>query len=226
MVTGTSEAYAGLHVRHVIKISVQDTQLRRTECSAIVANVSGSGESRAAARASCRVLAATLYELETGRMANQLQICHDRSGAPRIRCEGNSYSYRVSLSHSGDWVAVALSSHVDVGIDVEQIDRTRPTDKFGAFLGWNGNLSDPVAFYNKWTLWEACFKAVQGRALTECEEAFRSLDDSAGAGAMAQANGWASFRDCWEDTISYTLVTRDDPIGAVPKSLNVQTLVK
>lgn len=220
------KAHAGLKARHVIEISLLDAQSMRKTCSAIVAHVPGAGRSRSAARASCRELVATLYHLDTGADARRLQICHDRAGAPLIRFGEELSSHRISLSHSGDWVAVALSNDVDVGIDVERIDRTRRTDKFGAFLGWSGDFSDPAKFYSKWTLWEACFKALEDSVLTECSEVFEALDRPVDPGSMSASGEWASYRGGWNDQISYSLVTRDQPGRKAARSFVVHSREK
>lgn len=193
-------------------------------CSAIVASVPGAGRSRSAARASCRELAAALFSRDTGCRAHRMQICHDPAGAPQLWCDGVHSNHKISLSHSGDWVAVALSNKVNVGIDVEQIDKTRSTEKFGAFLGWNGNLSDPVEFYSKWTLWEACYKTVRGNVLAECNKVFEALDQTAEDTSISQACEWASFQGRWRDQISYTLVTHDERSGGAVKSFFVRNV--
>ena len=209
MFTGASEAHIGLNARHLIEITVLDSQSQRVEGRAIVARVSGADQSRSAARASCRRLASALYEQDTGDGNRQLQIRHEPDGAPLLTCDGEPTGHRISVSHSGDWVAVALSSRVDVGIDVERIDHARPTEKYGALLGWKGDLADAVGFFSKWTLWEACFKVVKGETFAKFKEGFDLLDDCAGIRPVNQVPEWASFRGLWNDTVSYALVTRD-----------------
>ena len=209
MFTGASEARIDLNARYLIEITVLDSQSQRVEGRAIVARVSGAGRSRSAARALCHRLAGALYEQEAGDGNRQLQIRHEPDGSPLLTCEGEPTGHRISVSHSGDWVAVALSSHVDIGIDVERIDPARPIEKYGALLGWKGDLADAVEFYSRWTLWEACFKVVQGETFAKFKEGFDLLDDCAGIRPVNQVREWASFRGLWNDTVSYALVTRD-----------------
>lgn len=139
-----------------------------------------------------------------------------------MQCDGAISGHSISVSHSGDWIAVALSPHVDVGIDVELIDRSRPTEKYEALLGWVSISSDPVAFYSKWTLWEACFKAIRGTSLAECNEAFQLLCDDASGNSGSQVREWAHFGGHCADAICFSLVIRDSAGSDAEKSFIIR----
>lgn len=66
-----------------------------------------------------------------------------------------------SISHSGAWVAAAVSGCGPVGVDIE--DRSRPRDwvALAEFAGWpeEAACADADAFLRRWTLGEAWLKA-------------------------------------------------------------------
>mgnify|MGYP001544508212 FL=1 len=195
----------------IIEVAIANPKSLEGECRALIAKVPGACKSRAAARAACHTVASLLYNLKNDAAEPQLEIVHDLAGAPRIRRGGKLCISKVSVSHSGDWVAVALCDGADVGIDVERINRNRQTGRLSAFLGWGEELIDPIDFYARWTLWEACFKAVRGKTPVKCKEAFDILIQSTRPDLLNQAMEWSAYQGQWEEAISYALVTRGPP---------------
>jgi len=62
----------------------------------------------------------------------------------------------LSLSHSGDFVALATDDE-PVGVDVEKIEQTRDFQKIAQRMKF-GNCADSKEFCTKWTAYEADFK--------------------------------------------------------------------
>lgn len=88
-------------------------------------------------------------------------------GAPQLLAAPASGSWYFSLSHSGDWLACAVSQQ-PVGVDVECSDRTRDFPALNEWMHEPQVLQDMPAdpgeqqawFYAQWTLKEAWFKQV------------------------------------------------------------------
>ena len=87
---------------------------------------------------------------------------HD-DGRPRLVVDGAPSSLSLSLSHSGDWLAIALAT-VPVGIDVELPRRQRDLHALARFtfspdeVASLDGLDEPAysgAFHRLWTLKEA-----------------------------------------------------------------------
>lgn len=110
-----------------------------------------------------RLLRHLLHEA-TGIAEDEWRIVKDESGKPRAIADRGGAPPDVSLSHSGDWVAAAMSTVGPVGIDIECRRPGRDIvgiaeAAFGigerATVGQGGD----DAFYRIWTLREAMAKA-------------------------------------------------------------------
>lgn len=81
---------------------------------------------------------------------------------------GAADGWEVSVSHSGEWVVLALAGGVPVGVDVERVSDSRDLDGLAAFTladaerrEW-GTLPEPErvgAFFGYWARKEALLKA-------------------------------------------------------------------
>lgn len=88
-------------------------------------------------------------------------------GAPQLLAAPVSDPWYFSLSHSGDWLACAVS-HQPVGVDVECSDRARDFPALNEWMHEPEALQDMPAdpreqqawFYAQWTLKEAWLKQV------------------------------------------------------------------
>lgn len=106
-----------------------------------------------------RELAAEWLQLETRRIA----LHRHEDGRPRLLVDGAPSPLSLSLSHSGDWLAIALAT-VPVGIDVELPRRQRDLHALARFtfspeeVARLDELEDAAysgAFHRLWTLKEA-----------------------------------------------------------------------
>ena len=97
--------------------------------------------------------------------AKPWQILRDPDGAPRLAADGLTAPLPfVSLSHSGNLVACAISCGAQLGIDIERI---RPDRQVTALAGAAFGPTEAIAveaaggnaFYRIWTLREALAKA-------------------------------------------------------------------
>lgn len=95
----------------------------------------------------------------TGR--SDWHICPDVRGKPFLFRDDNHAGPQISLSHSGAWVAVAVSPILMLGIDVE-IHRPRDFRKLAAYAFGPREAgvaqNSPADFYRLWTLREAMGK--------------------------------------------------------------------
>ncbi len=78
-----------------------------------------------------------------------------------------AYELNISLSHSHDWIAVALGSD-RLGVDIEKIKPRNLTEAARVFMTraeLDSFLSSPseTGFYRAWCLKEACYKAFPDR---------------------------------------------------------------
>ena len=111
-----------------------------------------------------RELAADWLQVEARRIALHR---HD-DGRPRLVVDGAPSPLSLSLSHSGDWLAIALAT-VPVGIDVELPRRPRDLDALARFtfspeeverLRGVPDAERAQAFHVAWTLKEARGKRI------------------------------------------------------------------
>ncbi|MBI3897961.1 MAG: 4'-phosphopantetheinyl transferase superfamily protein [Gammaproteobacteria bacterium] len=116
-----------------------------------------------------RVLARTALSTWSGLPAATWEIVNDRNGQPRACSRQMQIEPpAISLSHSGDYVVVAVSDIGRVGVDVEQI-RVRAIDALAdeiltpserEFFDRQSDAERLRTFYRFWTLKEAGSKAL------------------------------------------------------------------
>lgn len=108
----------------------------------------------------------------TGRPPQSLRFARLPSGKPLLVDDPDLH---FSLSHSGDWIALATSEHQPVGIDIEHPRRHRNIMRIAhryfhpdecALLEAPPQSETLRQFYRMWTLKEAFFKA-RGTGLAE-----------------------------------------------------------
>lgn len=98
-----------------------------------------------------------------------------------------------NLSHSGDWLACAVTAGVQVGVDIERCNGQRDLLKLARRFFQPGEVADMLSlegdtrecrFYDYWTLKEAAIKAGGGALGPELERTgfvFRSAAEGASA---------------------------------------------
>lgn len=120
-----------------------------------------------------------LLRLALGHMlgvpAASLQLQERRGQAPLLVLPSEAPAPDFSISHSGDWVACAVSADAPLGLDIEVMDAGRDiaavaAQAFGdsaaaALLALPAAQSVP-AFYAAWSTQEAQFKLTQGAPQT------------------------------------------------------------
>lgn len=139
-----------------------------------------------------RALAAQWLQLDAGRIA--LDAYPD--GRPRLRLDGDAAPLQVSLSHSGDWLALALAD-APVGVDVELPQRARDWNALARFVFSPeerqrvrdaDDATRAEVFHALWTLKEARGKR-SGEGLQP--RAARTFTAQPADAAGAEALGWA-----------------------------------
>ena len=162
---------------------------------AMIAKVRSAPDGSKAVRAACyRLLDQLLADtLDPGNHSWELH--HAGSGAPRLFVNGEASGMNLSLSHSGHWVAVSVARRLRVGVDIEATEKRRNTSELAEFLGWREGYRDPVDFYYRWTLWEACVKCVEGSVLMNHNAGFNTLSSRAQPGRMVTAGRWSALQE-------------------------------
>lgn len=106
-----------------------------------------------------RLLAAQWLQLDVRRIALDAQA----DGRPLLRVDGDTAPLHLSLSHSGDWLALALAD-APVGVDVELPRRLRDWNALARFVfsaeerrrvQEAGDAARAEVFHVLWTLKEA-----------------------------------------------------------------------
>ena len=119
-----------------------------------------------------RVLLRRVLGQISGQPAESLTFSVNENGKPLLTSEPE---LRFSLSHSGQWLALAVSCESDIGIDIEQPSKPRDFLRIArhyfhpeecALLESPPIELTPVHFYRLWTLKEAFFKA-RGTGISE-----------------------------------------------------------
>ena len=138
-----------------------------------------------------RRAAAAWLQLEAGRIALE----RHPDGRPRLCVDGADVALQVSLSHSGDWLAVVLAD-APVGVDIELPRRDRDWEALARFVFSPEELrrlreGDAAArarlFHAFWTLKEARGKRC-GEGLRP--KAARTVTATACAPGHAEAISW------------------------------------
>jgi len=178
----------------------------------MVAKLRSAPEGPKAARPACCHLLDHLVVNMLGAGNRNWELRHANSGAPRLLVNGEASDLNVSLSHSGQWVAVSVARQLRVGLDIEVMAKRRNTSELAEFLGWRDGGSDPVNFYYRWTLWEACVKCVEGSVLMSQNTGFNQLSNRAQPGQMVTAGRWSALQDRMSGEAFFSIV-HQSPTG-------------
>ncbi|HSD16551.1 MAG TPA: 4'-phosphopantetheinyl transferase superfamily protein [Thermomonas sp.] len=138
-----------------------------------------------------RALAAGWLQVDSQRIA----LHRHQDGRPQLLVDGAASPLSLSLSHSGDWLAIALAT-VPVGIDVELPRRPRDLDALARFafspqeverLQRLPEAERAQAFHVTWTLKEARGKRLGEGLLPGCS---RRVTASPSDANHADAMSW------------------------------------
>ncbi len=136
---------------------------------------------------------------------DQWEFRTGRHGKPRLATE---VGLEFNLSHSGDWLVVAVASDVPVGVDVQRLDRERRVDRLARRYFSEPEVAELAAldedayyrhFYRLWTLKEAWTKAHGGALPTALGEVGYRLEGQdlvcLAPGAMDGSSQWLAALD-------------------------------
>lgn len=124
------------------------------------------------------------------------------SGKPELAPELAAAGLRFNLSHTSDWLALAVSRDVPVGVDLEHERRVRRALDMArryfspAEADWLASLEEPQrsqAFFKLWTVREACIKAM-GSSLAQSLSAL--VLDAVEARLLQVPSSWPDA-ECW-----------------------------
>jgi 4'-phosphopantetheinyl transferase len=99
---------------------------------------------------------------------------------------------QFNLSHSGQWVAIAVASVAEVGIDIEQIREQVNIARLLERLGENDLPESRAALFQRWARREAASKTTGG-ALFEAVDARVRVTDLKAPEGYAAAVGMVDF---------------------------------
>ena len=103
---------------------------------------------------------------------NVISFEQNKYGKPSLK---NNEGFHFNLSHSGDWVVLAVDSR-QIGIDVERIMDIDVAKRFFSPREYNDLIARPAAlrieyFFDLWTLKESYIKAI-GKGLSQPLDSF------------------------------------------------------
>jgi 4'-phosphopantetheinyl transferase len=115
------------------------------------------------------------------------------SGQPVARRKGGGRVPSITISHSGGWVACAVASGGQIGIDIEVYRPGRDIRGIAGLAFGDGERQDveregTAAFYRIWTSREALAKA-RGRGLVEAADGIDRVDGSPADGVQLRRIG-------------------------------------
>jgi 4'-phosphopantetheinyl transferase len=130
--------------------SADRSSLSSTERARLEAITDPGARARFLAARAC-VREALAARLEVAAPDVPIQIAPD--GRPYLA----GHDLQFSITHSADWVAVALRDHGAVGLDIEAVDRAPPSQRLiGRYYSTAERRLDPILV---WTAKEALIKA-------------------------------------------------------------------
>ncbi|RJR20214.1 MAG: 4'-phosphopantetheinyl transferase superfamily protein [Desulfobacteraceae bacterium] len=110
-----------------------------------------------------------ILERYTGINPSNLDLYYGPSGKPALSKEKNCRTHSFSLSHSGEWLIIAIGMLIDLGIDVEFKKKSlraldlseRFFSRCEALMVKNAEVDRRTeVFYRIWVRKEACLKAL------------------------------------------------------------------
>ena len=141
-----------------------------------------------------RAAVRALLARELGTAADALVFPTDERGRPSV--DGAPAGFDVNWSHSGEWLALAVSRDGRVGVDCEVVREHFPVDEVapGIFCdeerAWMGAGEKLGRFRRLWTAKEALMKATGLGMALEPAEIRASFDGSGRVSGYASHPGW------------------------------------
>ena len=141
----------------------------------------GAQDERRSLRLRRRFLLRLILGAYLRRPGKDLEFVHGPSGQPELADGQGDSSLCFNISHSGDWLALALARDVAVGVDIEQrrelkragdLARRYFSSKEAEHLAALAEPERSAHFFRLWTAREACIKAMGSslaRSLGELE---------------------------------------------------------
>jgi 4'-phosphopantetheinyl transferase len=165
-------------------------------------------QSSVVARGALRILLAGY----TGIPASAVEFGYCENGKPHAVDSEVAFN----VSHSGDWVVLALGCRRVIGVDIEQIKRTADVRSIAARyyspqeLEWMEASEDPcTAFFQLWARKEAYVKACGSTLFTELKRVSVPMENG------AEQNGWF-FHSLDAGSKYAAAVVTDRPLAEMP----------
>lgn len=180
------------------------------------------------------LLRSTFGEL-LARNPRALQLQHSAEGKPSLR---DNDGWHFNLSHSSDWVALALSRDGEVGVDIESSARRNNIDGIAerffrpeesAWLQSLPEIQRREKFFQLWTVKEATVKALgRGIADTLLDTGVR-IDDEHVVITLTGAIARSPSPQCWHTVLDEShhhlaAVLLSDAAGALQQPSLQQTV--
>ena len=160
------------------------------------------------ARGALRILLAGY----TGIPAPEIEFGYCENGKPHLLDSEVAFN----VSHSGDWVVLAVGCDRSIGVDIEQIRRSMDVHAIAKRyyttqeLEWMETSDDPgIAFFQLWARKEAYVKASGSTLFSELKRMSVPVEDG------AEKNGWF-FHDLEAGSKYAAAVVTDKPLAGMP----------
>lgn len=145
---------------------------------------------RSSQSSTCRwLLMQWLQQLQAGRN-DHWALSHSDNGAPVLLINGEPSDYRLSISHSANYYAVALSKNHRVAVDIEVHGSRRNYAALSDYLNWPIQPVNEASFLARWTLWEACAKLASQSMLSKQLKGFDELSAVTQLGKLKSTRDW------------------------------------
>ncbi|PRC95141.1 Phosphopantetheinyl transferase [Solimicrobium silvestre] len=105
---------------------------------------------------------------------NSIVLTEQANNAPLLHIPNLTNTPEFSLSHTGNWIACAVSLSTQLGLDIEELNTSRDLHALSqqafsadenAWLALQADDSKVAAFYQLWSRKEAHYKLTQSHAL-------------------------------------------------------------
>jgi hypothetical protein len=154
----------------------------------------------------CRYLLKQLLLFTVAMKKNEWRLYYSASGAPCLSHNGKPSQLNVSMSHSAGWLAIGVAFEARIGVDIERLKPRGNISAIAAFLGWKERIHDNLDFHEKWTMWEASAKSVEGSVFMRNNPGFERLCDRKVQDQVSNSGQWSSLHGCLDEKLFYAIV--------------------
>lgn len=192
-------------INKVIEIFSTNDQIPIPKARIMIARSPNKQASFQSKRTSCHYLLQKLLHSISATRKDCLELKYSASGAPTLVSGENQY-LAISMSRSGDWMAVGVSFQAKIGVDIERIKPRTNISAKANFLNWKVSVTGIEDFYTKWTLWEASAKCVSGSVFMGNNYGFDELSGVNTHNRVGKSKQWSGLHDYIDEKLCFAVV--------------------